>query len=316
MSRPLIAALLLLAPVSFAQGVEEPSSTPASPVVEAPPAPEAPPVPEAPPAAETPLSRVTLKDGQELVGRVVSHDTNGVVLEVAGGSRLTLSPESVARVEEARDVKLTEGGTVRFLDRGRTRYFFSNSALMLRGGEGFFSQRQLILSMVSLGVTDHLTVTVGSALPFWLSDTRTINFVGGVKVGGEWTKHFHVAVGLEAVALPIGRSAFGQGYVATTLGSPDAHLTLGLGVPLSVSTLRFEEPRFVIGTLGGTLRLTNRLALVTEHWALFGYMAEPQLLNSLGLRIIGERWGVDLGAMRVPTVAIPVPWLNFSWHWS
>jgi hypothetical protein len=133
--------------------------------------------------------------------------------------------------------------------------------------------------VVSLGLTDHITVTVGSAFPFWLMDRQAINVMGGLKVGGSLSEHF-------------------------------------AGVPLSVSRAGWEGPRFFVGTLGGSLRLTNRLAAVTEHWVLFGYMAEPTMLNSLGLRILGERWGVDLGAVRVPNVAIPIPWVNFSWHWG
>jgi hypothetical protein len=314
MLRTLIATLLLFAPVVRAARPEE---------VPAPPEPAAIAPSEetqeakASPATETALSRVKLKDGQELLGRVVRHDTDGVVLEVKGGVRMTLPPEAVERVEEVRDARVTQGGTVRFADPARTRYLFANSALMLRGGEGFFSQRELFLSMVSLGVTDHLTLTVGSVLPMWALDRRMINVALGVKVGASLTERFHLALGVESAAMPFGPAGLGLIYGAATYGTPDAHVTLGAGVPFDIAANGGSAvARFYAGSLSGNLRLTDGLAGVTENWVLVGMGAEPVLFNSLALRILGERWAVDLGAAYTRGLPFPLPWVNFSWHWG
>ncbi len=312
MFRPLFAALLLLAPVARAAEPEG-GPTPVAPSEETEQAEVAPPPAE---ATEERLSRVTLKDGQVLVGKVVRHDTDGVVLEVSGGSRLTLPAEAVERVDEERDARVTKGGQVRFADRGRTRYFFGNSALMLRGGEGFFSQRELFLTMVSLGVTDHVTVSVGSVLPLFAVDERFIHVAGGLKVGGSVSERFHLAVGVEAAVLPIAPSTFGLVYGAATYGTADAQLTLSAGVPFEFYRGGHRMGELVAGSLGGSLRLTDRLAGVTEHWVLLGPSYVPTLVNSVGLRVLGERWTVDLGGAYATGLPFPLPWVNFSWHWD
>ncbi|HEX8436240.1 hypothetical protein [Archangium sp.] len=312
MYRPLLAAVLLLAPVALsAQPEGEPTAVAPS---EAPEQAEA-----APPAAEATgetLSRVTLKDGQVLVGKVVRHDTDGVVLEVSGGARLTLSAEAVERVDEEHDARVTSGGTVRFADPGRTRYLFGNSALMLRGGEGFFSQRELFLTLVSLGLTDHLTVSVGSVLPLFVVDRRYVHVAGGVKVGGSVSERLHLAGGVEAVVLPIAPSTFGLVFGAVTYGTPDAQLTLSAGIPFEFYSGGNRVAELVAWSLGGSLRLTDRLAGVTEHWALLGPSYIPTLVNSVGLRVLGERWTVDLGGAYATGLPFPLPWVNFSWHWD
>ncbi|PTL84972.1 hypothetical protein [Vitiosangium sp. GDMCC 1.1324] len=315
MHRTLIAALLLLASVARAARPEE---GPASPETAAIAPSEETQAAESSPATETALSRVKLKDGQELLGRVVRHDADGVVLEVAGGVRMTLPPEAVERVEVAQDARVTQGGSVRFTDPARTRYLFGNSALMLRGGEGFFSQRELFLSMVSLGVTDHLTLTVGSALPMWVLDKRMINVAFGVKVGASFTERLHLAVGVESAVMPLAPSGLGLIYGAATYGTPDAHVTLSAGVPFELTSSGLSSvAHFYAGSLSGGLRLSKGLAGVTENWVLLGMMgSEPVFLNSLALRVLGERWAVDIGAAYTRGLYLPVPWVNFSWHWG
>jgi hypothetical protein len=260
MFRPLLAALLLLAPVAHAS---EPEGEP----------------PAAAPSEET-----------EPAGKVGRHDTD--------------------------DVAATKEGADRFSDPGRTRYLFGNSALMLRGGEGFFSQRELLFSMVSLGLTDHVTVSVGSAVPVFVADRRYLHMAGGLKVGGAVSERVHLAAGVEGLVLPVAPSTLGLVYGVATYGIPDAQLSLSVGVPFSFSSEGAQVAHLFAGSLGGSLRLSHRLAGVTENWVLMGPTYQAALVNSLALRILGERWTVDLGALRATGIPIPLPWVNFSWHWD
>jgi hypothetical protein len=258
MYRPLLAALLLLAPVARAAEPEEA------------------------PAAVAP-SQETEKG--------VRHDTDGAVQELTGD-------------------------TERFSDPGRTRYLLGHSALMLRGGEGFVSQRGLLFSVVAVGLSDHVTLSVGSALPALAMDSRALHVVGGLKVGGSVSERLHLAVGAETVVVPFLPSTFGLVYGAATYGIPDAQLTLSAGVPFAVDS--WQGPRaahFFTGSLGGSLRLSKGLAAVTENWVLMGPTYRTALINSLALRILGESWTVDLGGVYTTEIPIPLPWLSFSWHW-
>jgi hypothetical protein len=113
-------------------------------------------------------------------------------------------------------------------------------------------------------------------------------------------------------------------FGTASYGTPDAHLSLGLGTPFIFSngsgTNSFA--RDVLVAVSGNLRLTQRVALVTENWVIpslfdnsYGQQQLP-MINSLAVRMLGERWAVDLGLIRVPQVGFPIPWLDFTYNFG
>ena len=44
--------------------------------------------------------------------------------------------------------------------------------------------------------------------------------------------------------------------------------------------------------------------------------ASLPMLNSFGARLFGERWAVDLGAIYVHGVTIPIPWVDFVYNFG
>ncbi len=292
------------------------------------------PAPEAPEAApeaakadaeekEPPLSRVKLKDGQVLMGRVVSQDKARVVLELTSGGRVELPAESVESVEEEERAEVRGNGQIWFQDPNRTRYLYVPSAFMLRAGEGYFSQKELIFSSLSYGLTDNVTLQVGAAIPFWfVANGQGLNLIGGVKVGGSLSEHFHLSAGAQALVLPgvFGSGPVGGGFVfgTATYGTPDAHLSLAAGVPFVLGTSGPNPFDYLLLTASGNLRIGQGTALVTENWLLpsVSINNELPLLNSLALRFFGTNWAVDVGAIRVPGVGFPIPWLDFAYNFG
>lgn len=287
----------------------------------------APPTRPDPPPAErsTPepearaMSRVTLQDGQVLRGFVVSRDAEHVVLELAAGGRLELSASVVETIEEESEARLRPDGEVWLPDPNRTRYLYAPSGMMLRQGEGYFSQKELFFTSMNYGVTDHLTLQAGAVLPAWLIQNG-INFIGGLKVGGSLSDTVHLAAGAQALFLPgLMDSGAVTGFVfgTATYGTPDAHLSLAAGVPFSLYARGWDvvgnAPLF---TLSGNLRVGRQFALVSENWLLPALAQDVSLpmINSLAGRIFGESWAVDIGLIRIPELSIPVPWLDFSWN--
>jgi hypothetical protein len=273
--------------------------------------------------AEPALSRVTLKDGQALLGRVVSQDKERLVLELAGGARVELPADAVERVEEEKRAEVRDNGEIWFQDPNRTRYLYVPSAFMLRAGEGYFSQKELVFSSFSFGVTDHITLQAGAVIPAWFAPNGLgLNFIGGLKVGGSVSERFHLAAGAQALVLPsLGTSGpIGGGFLfgTATYGTPDAHVSLATGVPFFLGTNAPNTLDALLVTVSGNLRVGQGTALVTENWIIPAAQIynDVPMVNSLALRFFGTNWAVDVGAVRVPGTAIPIPWLDFAYNFG
>ncbi len=272
------------------------------------------------------LSRITLKDGQELRGVVVHEDARVVVVELADGDRMELPARQVKSIAVEKNARLRDNGEVWFQDPNRTRYLYAPSGMMLRQGEGYFSQKELFFSSMNYGLTDHLTVQVGAVLPAWLINGG-FNLIGGIKLGTSVGDRLHLAVGAQGLILPgvMGVGSGGGGAVGflfgtATYGTPDAHLSLALGTPFMFAQGTDVFSNHYIAALSGNVRLSQRVSLVSENWLLptvgMAPNGELPMLNSLAARVFGESWAVDLGAIRVPGFPIPVPWLDFTYNFG
>lgn len=236
---------------------------------------------------------------------------------------LSETPATVTAVSEAAEAQAEEKAAVEartdeFQAPGRSRYLLGHSGMMLRRGEGFVSQKELLYTMASVGLTDHVTVTLGSVLPGLLQGRNGLNFVGGVKVGGSPLEWLHLAVGAEMAVFPFMVSGIGVAYGSLTLGNPDVHVTVGGGITPFFYTNQFIPNGSTVGNVSGHLRLTRHLAAVTENWVFLGstpFAEELPMFNTLALRIMGQHWSVDLGAVRLPGSHF-LPWLDLSWHWG
>ncbi|WPB73872.1 hypothetical protein KYC5002_33150 [Archangium violaceum] len=268
------------------------------------------------------LSRITLKDGQELHGVVVRQDNQVVVVELADGDRLELPARQVKDIAVERNAQVRDNGEIWFQDPNRTRYLYAPSGMMLRQGEGYFSQKELFFSSINYGLTDFITVQAGAVFPAWVINGG-FNFIGGVKVGGSVGDRLHLAAGAQGLVIPGVAGGLGGtlGFVfgTATYGTPDAHLSLGVGKPFTLSNSGGELDRNIIATLSGNVRLSQRVALVTENWlipTLGTGTGDLPMLNSLAVRLFGESWAVDLGGIRVPGLPIPIPWLDFAYNFG
>jgi hypothetical protein len=291
------------------------------------------------------LHQVLLHGGQALRGRLVRHDADGVMLELETGGVVTLSPEAVLSVEalpseaEALAQARVEAGRF-FPDPNRSRYFYSPSAVPLRQGERYVSQKELLFTAFAYGATDNLTLLVGGAAPLWLLPNGAgLNLLVGAKYGVQVLPLTHVAAAAELLVLP--GFGFGGGSpvnvvglasVAASYGGADAHVTLNVGRPLALAgpmTLGQANGPFIF-TLSGNLRVAPHAALVTENWVLPAVSgsfspAVTGVIHSAGVRLMSERLSVDLGAVLVGSwfgpsfqlaMPIPLPWLDFTYRFE
>jgi hypothetical protein len=233
-----------------------------------------------------------------------------------------LPAQLVKSVEEDETAQVRANGDIWFQDPNRTRYLYAPSAMMLRQGEGYFSQKELIFSSISYGLTDNITLQAGAVLPFWVLGATGFNIIGGVKVGGSPLENLHLAVGAQAFSVPaMSMSAAGFVFGTATYGTADAHLSLGVGAPFLLAGSSSAIAPQAITTLSGNLRLGQHWALVSENWLIPAFIStgsgqQLPMLNSLAVRIFGKNWAVDVGGIRVPYVPIPIPWLDFAYNFG
>jgi hypothetical protein len=105
------------------------------------------------------------------------------------------------------------------------------------------------------------------------------------------------------------------------MGPPDKSFTAGIG--LGYTKEEDEDFKFAdrpVILLGGNIRLSNSIALVSENWFITG--GDFELGNqpfALAIRFFGERLAADVGAILIGEVideGFPIPWLSFTYNFG
>ena len=274
-------------------------------------------------SAEPSLSRVTLTDGQVLIGEVVSESDDEIVLQLPSGAQLPIARNLIKDVEANQGAMVTVGGALWHADPNRTRYLYGPSAMMLRQGELSFSQKELLFSTVAYGVTDFLSVQVGTVLPAWFFGPSAFNLIAAVKVGTQVAPKFHLAGGAQILVVPfIPRSPAAGGMLFTTgtYGDGNMHFSLSAGVPF-ITGFGSTQVGQALFSLSGNVRVAKFVALISENWLIpdftrGGFIAIP----SFAVRLMGEHLAVDIGAILpfthtgLSTGGIPIPWVDLTYN--
>lgn len=254
---------------------------------------------------------VALKDGSTLVGRIVAQDETSLTFATRGGLETRVERTLVASVRDLEPAERTP-------DPNYSRLMLAPSARPLAKGDGYFSDHYVLFPGFGYGITNHWTVGGGASVIPGLGLNQQL-FYGLTQVGAPVGRNAHLAAG--ALYASGGNEEFGVGmlYGVGTFGSPDRSLTLGLGWP----GLHDRDEPFHFGDrpmvlVGGTVRLSRRVALVSENWLLPGEPLSSQPLG-LAVRLISGRLSVDVGVIVVGDVldeGLPVPWLSFAYHFG
>jgi hypothetical protein len=255
---------------------------------------------------------VVLRDGQKLKGKLVSQEAGGVTIE-SSGARVQL-PAEVVQLVTVPGAEAAEGPWPR--DPNRTRYLYSPSGFMLRQGEGYLSQTELLISSVGYGLTDWLTLQAGTILPWVLYQPSTMPFIVAVKAGGSPSPLLHLAGGFQTLAIPGNSDLPMVGFLfgTLTLGTEDLHLGISGGPPFALDKSTSTLGAAIV-SISGNWRVGRSVALVSENW-IVPIDGSSKLIASLAVRFIGERLGVDAGLLFAGGASVPGPWLDFTWHWD
>ena len=282
-------------------------------------------------AAEAPgaeIVTIRLKDGSSLRARIVAEDESGLKIVTVGGLAMEIARASVDRIEGG------GGDTPRPSDSNYTRLLFSTTGRPLKKGEGYFSDHYVVFPGVAYGLTDNLSVSGGlSVVPgLGLSDQL---YYASARLGKQFSERVAVSGGALLARGGDGEAdTLGLGFVMATLGRPDKSLTLGAGVARTVSeeyyteyvghewqgNFRNKASYTPVVMIGGTARVSPRLALVSENWLILseGFKLSEQPF-AVGVRFLGDRLTADVGVVLIGEViqdGFPVPWLSVTYHFG
>jgi len=245
---------------------------------------------------------LTLRDGSRLYGRVISIEAERVVFRTTGGVEITVDRVEIEAIRAVRGTIVDH--EFRLADPNATRLFFGPTARSLPKGHGYIGVYEIILPFVQVGLTDRLSLGVGTPLlfgddidrPYWISPKAQVLDRPRAKA----------AVGLIHISAG-GDDQVGIAYGVTTFGRDDAAVTVGAGYAYQAG----GKGGGAVITVAGEQRVHRRLKLITENYFWEGGSG----LASGGVRFIGDRLSADVGIV-VPFggegfVAFPV--VNFVW---
>ncbi len=261
-------------------------------------------------AAQRP-ARMTLNDGSELVGTVVSDEPDTIRFRIAGGLLLAM-PRSQIRSISKLPGRL-EGGKYLRPDPNYTRLLFAPTARPLKNGQGYFSAYEVLFPFLAYGVGYNLTLAGGMSL---FPGASSQLFYLAPKITAYNSEKLSLAVGvlyLNATSAFEDFEGAGVAYGVFTYGTDKSAATAGLGWGFFGDDFA-NDP---ILMMGGELRLSNSVKLVSENWFPPGSEAYPL---SLGIRFFGDRLAADI-ALIYPAGAemegFPfMPWLGFAYNFG
>jgi hypothetical protein len=312
----LLAAVLVNVP--FAATAQDRASTPA-------------PSNQALEASGADVVTIRLRDGSSLRARIVDRDDERLRIVTVGGLAMEIARTSVDRVQNDAEVREAP----RPSDSNCTRLLFSPTGRPLARGEGYFSDHYVVFPGVTYGLTDNLSIGAGVSVIPGLGLNEQLFYVSP-RFGKQFTDTVAVSAGLlyahEGDAGPEGH--LGAGFAMFTLGRPERSLTIGVGAARTVSEeyyahqvngdlrgdFRYQASYTPIVVVGGTARLSKRIALVSENWLILGHdFRLDRQPFAVGLRFLGDRLTADVGVILVADVikeGFPVPWLSVSYHFG
>ena len=188
---------------------------------------------------------------------------------------------------------------------GRSRYLYAPSSFNLAAGEFQFSQKELLFSTLAYGLTDYVTLQVGSVVPA-LFVKGGENGLAAIKVGKMWDAGVGVHAGVEAFFVSGGY--IGVPFVGTTFANNTSQLTFNYARAFTQSGLNQDGQVF---NLAGSVRVSPRLSLLTEEYVIMADQSST-FLGSAALRFHASKILVDTGLFFMQAVAIPIPWVDFS----
>lgn len=255
--------------------------------------------------------RVQTNDGNEYIGQIIHQDEEHILLKTRTIGEITIARINITRLTRISPEQIVNGQI--WADNPQaTRYFWAPNGYGLKKGEGYYQNIWVFFNQGSIGITDNISMGVGTvplflfagtSTPVWLTPKVSVPIV---------ENKFNLGAGalLGSVVGEEG-AGFGLLYGVGTVGSRNHNATLGLGYGYAGR----EWSTTPVVTIGGMSRVGKNWYLLTENYIIRANNDTFALLM-FGSRAIIRRVGLDFGLIFPYTVDVDefyaFPWLGFS----
>ncbi len=282
---------------------------------------------------------VKLTDETSFMGVLVSMTDSTYSFQTKLAGQITVYKSQVSEIKLAQSSSL-HSGKYWFANPNATRYFFSPSALNLKGGEGYYQNNYIFLNSIYVGIADYVTIGGGfEFISLFATGSPGPLYFLTLKGGAPVAKNLHLGAGILFAGVPssfgsgnVNYDHFGIGFGLVTYGNTDHNLTFGFGKGFENGKTA-ERPVF---TISGMTRVSKKVSFVTENWLIPVTKEETvqeynstynttyyssrrvntyPLYFSYGFRFFGEKLSVDLGFINSAEIAkaifIGIPYVDF-----
>jgi len=248
------------------------------------------------------LMKFVLDDETVLNGTILRASPDSVTITTPAGIAISL-PEN--KIRELRQSKMQlQGGNFYRTDPNSTRLLFAPTGRGLRQGQGYFADYYIFFPTLAVGITDFFAVGGGmSIIPGASSQLLYI----APKISFSPNKSIAIAGGFLHLGIP-DEDDVTITYGVATLGSSQAAITAGFGLPVTDSD---DDAIFL---LGGEIQTSNSSKIISENWI----PTSGDAVLSLGVRFFGEHLAVDLAFITAKSIIEDIegwpfiPWVDFA----
>lgn len=263
------------------------------------------------------LVSIELTDGSIVRGRIVRQDEEVLEVLTLAGAEVRIPRAAIASIRPMRGS--IEGGVFRRYDPNYSRLLFAPTGRPLRKGDGYFSDFYIFFPGVAYGLTDNLSVMAGMSVIPGLGLRNQLIYIAP-RIGVRASEDVAVSAGVLYMSILEEDIAAGIVFGVVTYGREDKSFSAGVGFGYIKDQGEVEFAKQPIIMLGGNIRISNSIALISENWFITGAGFDlGQQPFSVALRFFGERLAVDLGLILIGEVleeGFPIPMLSFTYNFG
>ena len=271
---------------------------------------------QTPQPADRALVSIVLADGTQIQGTILQQDETHIHLTTSSGLEVKVPRVSIVSM---RKINNSYSGGFTRSDPNYSRLMFAPTGRPLRRGEGYWSNYYVFFPGVAYGLTERLSMTAGlSIFPGATLGNQVISLAP--KIALYENSDFALSAGTLYMSFA-GEVGGGMAFLAASKGYPDKSFTIGLGLGyIDENDEPVDFAAHPVILLGGSMRLSDGLALISENWIITGEGLGPgEQPLGIALRFFGRSLAVDLGAIivgEILTEGFPIPWLSCVYHFG
>jgi hypothetical protein len=260
--------------------------------------------------------QITLKDGSVFTGKIVSITDSEIIIQSRTIGELRLKKENIKTMAPISSIDEKRSG-VWFPNPNPSRYLLGTSAIPMEKNTGYYQNTWIFFNSFAYAFTNNFSVSGGFEIFSLLAKgdgpyAFYINPKVSFKVGDNFYAGGSV---LYANTIKTVDEFGGLGTLNFfgTYGNKNNNITGALGWGWADG--EFSSKPLI--TISGMVRVSKRIALVSENWISPGIGSDGSYYGifSYGIRFLGEKTAIDLAFVNNKDIseglAIGFPWLDF-----